>query len=424
LLARSRFWRSLLLLAPVVLAGCTASMIRIIPQPPGGGTTTVVVTAYKKDTIDPLGVEATVIAGGQRVTLPAGDITVSVANVPLGEADPHTQPLTVTASGFVTSFQELELSTVGQTTVTVELEAADLSLTGTMMGTITATGGTAPVSNATVQFRPDVPGGSEYVVEGATDEQGQYVIGGIPTGNVIVTVNAQGYLTDSAQAVVIEDTSPSGNPALDVSLVPTTTKVTVQGRVTDLITGAGVGGATVTIGSLTPVTTRDDGSFEVAEVPVGSQTASVTASDYDPRSVSFTAAPGMSDLAIELAPTSSQPPSGPATIIGMVIVRNRTDNSGVTVKGIRGWSDTGDVLDTKVTGPSGEYGLFVPPGDYRIQVTFEGVTDHKDVTLPGGGRTLTVEPFEIMPPAALRARSLRPRGTTGPVVGRRGGSRR
>jgi len=387
--------------------------------------TTVVVTAYQKDTTDPLEVEATVIAGGQRATLPAGDITVSVANVPLGEADPHTQPLTVTARGFITSFQQLQLNVVGQTTVTVELEAADLSLTGTVTGTITSGDGVAPVPNASVQFRPDVPGGSEYVVEGATDEQGQYAIGGIPTGNVIVTVNAQGYLSYSAQSVVIEDTGPSGNPPLNASLVPTTTKVTLQGRVTDLITGAGIGGATVTIGALTPVTARADGSFEVAEVPVGNQTASATAPDYDPRSVLFTAAPGMPDLVIQLAPTSSQPPPEPATISGTVTVRNRADSSGVTVKGIRGWSDTGDVLDTEVTGASGEYGLFVPPGEYRVQVSFEDVTfPPQDVTLPGGGRTLTGIDFDIEPPAALRARSPGPRRAAGPVVGRRGGARR
>jgi Carboxypeptidase regulatory-like domain len=166
--------------------------------------------------------------------------------------------------------------------------------------------------------------------------------------------------------------------------------------VVDLTARTPVKDATVTIDSLPSVTTRADGSFEVAEVPVGEQSIRVLASGYDPFSGLFTAAPDMADLQVEVAPTQSGPPPAPATIRGKVTVRNRANNAGVTVKGIR--TATEQTIDSVKTGASGEYGLWVPPGEYRVEASLEGVTVSRVVTLPGGGRTLTGIDFQITAP--------------------------
>ncbi len=392
--------RALLLAATVVLGGCSAGMVHIVPPPPGGQKVTVIVTVQQSATGQPLTVDGVVIVGGQRATLTAGTASVTVPNVPLGTASPPTQPLAVTAPGFVTSFQQLQLNTSGATAVTVPLDVADPSLTGTVGGTVTDSVAGSGVANATVQFRLNVTG-SDLIIEGATDTTGAYIVGGIPAGNVIATASAQGYLSQATPVVVIQDAGSGGNPALNFQLVPTTTKVTVTGRVIDLIARTPVAGATVTIASLTPVTTRADGSFEVADVPVGDETIAVDAQGYDHYSAVVAVTPGLPALQIELAPTQSGPPPGPTTISGNVVVTNHPDNSGVTVQGIL--EATNKAIDTTVTPASGDYGLWVPPGTYTIRVSIGTASLEKEhVVLPGGGAVLTHVNFQITAPAVTR----------------------
>jgi len=381
-----------------LLLGCSASDIRINPGSGGGSTGTVVVTVVRKDTAGPIGVEAVVIVGGERATIAAGDSIVRITNVPFGNVQPPnqpTQPLTVTARGFVTVLQQLTLNVTGETTVTVELEAADLDLTGTVEGETTNADSGNPIKNVTVKFRPDIPG-TAVLVAGATDTTGKYVVGGIPTGRTIASVSAQGFLPAEQRVVVIQDSSGVGNDPVDFELVATSSKATVKGRVIDLITRDPVAGASVEVGGRPPVLTPADGRFEVTEVPVGEQVIQVTVQEYDPLTRTITVLPSMADLQIELAPTEASPPAAPATISGTVTIRDQADNAGATVSAVSVRTD--QVIASTVTDADGFYGLFVPPGTYRIEVSFQGATISKTVTLGGAGRTLTGLDFQITPP--------------------------
>ena len=381
-----------------LLLGCSASDIRINPGSGGGSTGTVVVTVLRKDTAGPIGVEAVVIVGGERGTLAASEDSVLIPSVPFGDVqspNQPVQPLTVTARGFVTVLQQLTLNVTGETTVTVELEEADLDLTGTVEGEITNADSGNPIKNVTVKFQPDISG-TTVLVEGATDVDGRYIVGGISTGNVIASVSAQGFLPAEQKIVVIQDSSGVGNDPVDFQLVATSSKATVQGRVIDLITRDPVEGASVEVGGRPPVLTRADGSFEVTEVPVGEQVIQVTAQDYDPLARTITVLPSMADLQIEVAPTEASPPAVPATISGTVTIRNQADNAGATVSAVDVRTD--QVIASTVTDADGFYGLFVPPGTYRIEVSFQGATVSKTVTLGGAGRTLTGVDFQITPP--------------------------
>jgi hypothetical protein len=390
--------RALWLLSLCALVGCSASSIRINPPSDGASTGTVVVAVVRADTGEPIGVEAVVIVGGERGLLGAGDDSVTILDVPVPEVqapNQPTQPLTVTARGFVTFFEQLTLNASGQTNATVELEEADLDATGTVEGTVTNADDDTPIANVTVSFRPDISG-APVAVEGATDKNGEYIVGGVPVGRFVASATASGFLAAEQKSDAVQDSSGVGSDPVDFQLTATSSKATVKGRVVDLITYDPIKGASVELGGQPAVNTRADGSFEVTNVPVGQQVLSVTAADYIPISRTITVLANMAALRIELAPTESGPPRPPATISGTVTIRNRSSNAGATVEAIG--VQTSEVVASTLTDADGYYGLFVPPGNYQIKVSFEGATISKTVTLEGAGRELTGVDFQITPP--------------------------
>jgi hypothetical protein len=392
-LRRVRRYTALAWVLVPLLSGCSASMIHI--NPPDASTATVDVTIIRADTAEPIDVGATVVIGGETATLAAGDQTVRVSGVPFGSDDPPTQPLTVNAEDFVTYFTNLELSRGAVTQAEVQLDVADPTLTGTVTGKVTNEDDDTPIGNVILEFKPDIPGTPEGITC-ATDKAGQYTARGILTGATVVTATAVGFLGATEKLVVVQDSGGTGTPPLDLQLVPTSTKVNVSGRVIDLITRDPIKDASVDMGGVGPELTDANGRFQLLEVPVGDQTIHVTATDYDPYTDTVSVAPGMASLQVELAASQDRPPTWPSTISGTVTIRNNPDNAGATVKAIDGSS--GQVIDTTVTNAAGEYGLFVPPGTYRIEVSFEGVTISKSVTLGGAGRTRTGVDFQITAP--------------------------
>ncbi|MGQ9731033.1 MAG: carboxypeptidase regulatory-like domain-containing protein [Candidatus Zipacnadales bacterium] len=387
---RFGWWRGLGLGALLFLVGCSASDIRITPPQPGKGTLSLTVVDAR--TREALNVDVIVIIGGVRETLPAGETTLRITDIPLGEADPPVQPLTVTAEGYVTYFEQTELSKTATTSVEVELTQADPEISGTMTGTVTDSETGQPVVNAIISFTPNI-GGSPDPVKGGTDVNGKYIIGGVIIGATIARAVAAGYLAAEKTIVVVQDAGGSKNDPLDFELIPSSGKTVVRGKVVNLVTRDAIEGASVEIGGQGPAITNAKGRFELADVPVGEQTLRVFADGYDPINETITVLPGMADLQIELAAIEDRPPPAPATISGTVTILNRPNNAGAMVKGID--VITEKIIDSDVTDEAGAYGLFVPPGKYRIVVTYEGTTISKIVTLPGGGRTLMNVDFQI-----------------------------
>jgi hypothetical protein len=91
----------------------------------------------------------------------------------------------------------------------------------------------------------------------------------------------------------------------------------------------------------------------------------------------------MSDVTLELFEAAGDPPAGPFTITGSVTLTGAPDNSGAIVRALS--LDTGSVVDEDETDASGEFGLFVPPGRYDVQVLFGERQISREVTVPGGG---------------------------------------
>lgn len=369
-------WLTALLLPLLAAWGCGGLPSEGEQQTAGS----VVVLVVEAGTNAQIQVPVTVIVGGVRGVLNVGDQQVVLRNVPVGTGTPPTQPMTVTARGYVTLVQQVQLNVTTATWVQAELTPADTATTGTIAGTVTEEGSGGPIANAFVQFTP--PGAAEPMVGGYTDAQGAFIIGGIPAGNRDVTVQAAGYLPFTTSRRIVADDA-GGNADLNVTLVSGSTKITVIGTVVDVLTHRPIAGATVTIGDSEPVISDANGRFRVENVHVGDQTVRAEASGYDPYEATLTVLPGLGEITIEMFESAQEPPGGPYTIGGTVVLSGAPDNAGATVRAVS--LATSAVMDEEVTGATGRYGLFVPPGRYEVIVSFAGRRLSQEVTVPPGG---------------------------------------
>ncbi len=364
------------------LGGCGSVSVQQEPEEPT--TTTVVVECVIAGTEEFIEVPADVVVGGIRGQTNLEDNWVILENVPLGSQDPPQQPLTVTAPGYRTESQMVTLNKFSYTAVSVAMTPVDTETTGTVSGTVTDADAGQPIVNALVSFLP--PGGSpSEAVKGSTDTEGFYVIGGIPAGPVRSTCQAVGYLEASTDIWVTADAVGSNDP-VDFALVGGEATVTVSGQVLDTRTEAPIAGALVQIGDQPPVVTGSDGAFSIPYVPIGEQPVQASATGYDDYYTIINVVPGIDNLIILLNEYSPQPPGPPYTIAGRVTLLGAPDNSGATVTATD--IDSGQMRDDDVTDADGYYYLFVPPGYYRIEVTYGTHSIRREVELLGGGRVL------------------------------------
>jgi hypothetical protein len=338
---------------------------------------------------------ATVICGGVRGQFngPSGHELI-LRNIPFGSLTPPQQPLTVTAPGYRTVSRQVTLEKEVATFVDVSMEKVDLSLTGTVSGVVKATTG-EPLVNALVTFSW-LEGSSTEQVQGFTDRDGKFIIGGINAGEVTAEAVASGYLPQE-QSVTITADSVGTNADLSFGLLSGETKVTVKGVVLDLRTEEPLAGATVTVDSEPSVTSGSDGRFSVPGVLVGDKPIAVRLSGYDDYDDTITVLPGMSDVKVVLSRTSTNPPGVPYTIAGTVTLRGRPDNSGAVVSAYD--LDRGMEMASYTTAADGRYYLFVPAGRYEITATVGSRSISRTLEYGGSGRivdgidfTLTITP--------------------------------
>lgn len=388
-----QWWLSLTCVCLLAAAGALLPGCGGLPPENGNqeGAGAVVVLVVEQGTGNPLPVPATVIVGGVRGVLNPTDQQLVLRDVPAGTGTPPTQPLTVTAPGYVTHAEPVLINVTTATWVQVELVRADTSVTGTIAGVVRALGTGAGVANAFLQFTPEGQPDAEPVA-GFTDNEGRFIIGGIPMGANQLVVHAAGYLEHTERVIIIADDDGT-TPDLEVTLIGGDTQVEVRGQVLDVLTRLPIEGATVTIGDLPPAVTGSDGRFAIPGVLVGDHQFEVTHPDYDPYRVTITVMPGMTNLVVELFERAQQPPPGPYTITGTVVITGAADNSGALVTA----TPIGQTapMATYTTGPSGEYGLFVPPGRYQVTVSYQGRQISREVTVPLGGVVVTGINFAI-----------------------------
>jgi hypothetical protein len=348
----------------------------------------VVVMVTEAETDAPLQVPATVIVGGVRGVLTPSDEHLVLRNVPIGSATPPSQPLTVSARGYVTHTQQVQMSVTAATWVQITVRRADPATTGTVEGTVVRADDGAGIRNAFLRFsrldaaQDELDDGADDTVGGYTDSEGRFVIGGIPKGQRLLAATAAGFLPFEDLITIIAD-ADGENAELDIQLISGDTTVNVSGIAVEVLTRLPIENVSVSIAELAPVVTGANGRFTIEEVPVGEQTLVATAEGFDDFSRTIEILPGMDRVTIEMFERADEPPAGPYTIGGSVTLGGAPDNAGATVSAVLIGTD--EVLASTTTGPSGDYGLFLPPGRYQVTVRFEDRSLSREVTVPGGG---------------------------------------
>jgi len=315
-------------------------------------------------------------------------------NIPFGDEDPPRQPMTVTAPGYKTIAQQVELRADIATFIDLTMEKVDLTQTGTVGGVVRDTAG-QPIVNALVGFLPE-GGAAADALEGFTDAQGQFLIGGIPIGPVTVEAVAAGFLPDSV-GITVQPDEGGTNDDLSFSLLSGQTAVTVRGVVKDLRLESPLSGAEVSVADRDPVVTGADGRFEFGNVLVGLRPIRITLSGYDQYDDEINVLPGMGDVVALMSRASGEPPTVPYTVAGTVTILGSADNSGATVTAYD--IDRGMQMASYTTAADGRYYLFVPAGRYEITATVGVKSISRDLDYAGGGRvvdgidfTLSVSP--------------------------------
>jgi hypothetical protein len=379
------------LLAPL-LSGCGG-----LPATGGAASTTsgtVVVTIGPSGTQNPLDVAAVVICGGIRAVYAAGDPWVMLKGVPFGTLTPPRQPLSVTATGYRTYSQTLEMNVSTATYVDCPMEKVSLSDTGTVSGQVTDLQTGKPIAAASVQFLQE-SAGNAVTVEGFTDTSGNYIIGGIPVGTNHVLVQAINYIQSATDIVVGQDSGGGSNAPFNAQLIAGAARVEVHGTVVDLATQQPIVGASVKLADQS-TTTNSAGAFKFTDMPVGPADLVVTAAGYDEYAQTLSLLPAMGALRIEMTVASPNPPPPPHNLTGTVTVHNRPDNSGALVSAYN--LRAGIVMAAYTTGADGVYYLLVPPGDYEIRVDYGPIHLVRALTVPGGGRIVTGIDFTLTAP--------------------------
>lgn len=289
---------------------------------------------------------------------------------------------------------ERVLTVDDETSLTVD--QIELQRSGTVGGVVTDADPEydLALANATVSVTID---DEIYVTD--TDDEGTYELD-VPVGSGDVLVKQDGYETHE-------------NTTLDVSFAEHTThdielaalNGTISGNVTDAYTSDPLEGATVTLRSgddtdetIATRTSGPDGGFEIADVPRGEHTLSISLEDYEELSTDLEIVPD------EDRTENTTVTGKPGTINGTV-----TDDAGNELENVSviAEDETGDDVTT-TTDTNGTYEIAVPRGVHELSITKqaysedtssievqpnETVTD-QDVTLTQDTVYLAVESVE------------------------------
>jgi hypothetical protein len=213
---------------------------------------------------------ATVTLVGTTISATTGfDGTYELNEVPTG-----SQSVRATADGYSPSQVPVDVVAGLVQTRDLLLRPLTSTITGIVLDSVTR----MPIAGAFVEAKGTGGGVT-------TGGDGSYTLINVPIGFETVEASATDHESSSATVTVT-----AGFTAVqDFFLTPTIGSI--NGSVRNASNNQPIAGATVTAGGMT-TTTDGGGNYTLNNVPTGSQSVSVTATDFNPNSVSVTVPPG------------------------------------------------------------------------------------------------------------------------------------
>ncbi|MEI2325688.1 carboxypeptidase regulatory-like domain-containing protein [Priestia megaterium] len=298
---------------------------------------------------------------------------------------PGAYTLRVSAEGF-TLYTEQVIVTAGDTTL-VSIPLTPKVNVGAIVGIVTNSETNQPIQGARVV----VLNGENVVAVGYTDEQGNFIITGIPVGTYIILATAPGFNSES-KSVIVEAGETIPVPPFNLTAISNAGSIT--GRVIDQRTGKPIQGATVFVLKGKDVVavgyTDEQGNFIITGVPAGTYIILATAPGFNSESKSVIVEAGE---IVPVPPFNLTAISNAGSITGRVIdQRTGKPIQGATVFVLKG-------KDVVAVGYTDEQGNFiitrVPAGTYTILATANGFKSESKSVIVEAGEIVPVPPFNL-----------------------------
>ncbi len=302
---------------------------------------------------------------GATVGYSGGSVTTDGSgNYTLSNVAPGTYTVTASAAGHTSRSSMVSVTSGNTTTLNFQLTP---NVPGAITGQVTDSSTGVAIVGATVSYS----GGST-----TTDSSGNYTLNNVAPGTYTVTASATGYTSLSSTVSVTSGITATVN--FQLNPLPTNVPGTIKGRVTNISTGGGVSGATVSF-SGGSTTSDSSGNYTFSGVTPG--TYSVTASHTGFFPVTHAAVLG-SGATVTL---------NFAMATGGKIAGTVTNSSGAAISGAA-VTLTGGSINTTVnttTNSSGAYNSnWMPVGSYTVTVSASGhATQSKTATANTGATT-------------------------------------
>ena len=295
---------------------------------------------------------------GATISYPgASTQTDSTGSYTLTKAPLGSYQLTAAAAGYTGQSQAVTVTPAS--TITAGFTLAPLA--GSVSGVVTDAASRALLAGATVSYS-----GGQIT----TDSSGVYTLPGVTEGTYDVTSSASGYAPQTISVTVGPGQAASQNFALAPVGVGT-----VQGKVTDAVTGSPVAGATVSyVGGTT--TSDSGGMYTLASLPDGNTTVTATRTGYTDQSAVVVITTGSTtNQDFALAPL-------PGSIKGVVtdsVTGAKIAGAAVSYSGGAATTDSG-----------GAYTLAgVTEGSYAVSVSAAGYNAQSPQVSVGPGANVT-----------------------------------
>lgn len=248
----------------------------------------------------------------------------------------------------------------------------------TLSGSIVDAFDQSPLTGVIVEVY--VSGTDTLVRRVLTDENGNYLIEGLPQG----TFDVKAQLQDYAISVNTVFLSPGDSEVLNIALVPF--PATVQGTIRDAVTLAPISGSLVkvvipntdiTVGS---IITSSDGTYSIGNLPQGSYNVVISANGYATEVIPVLLVPnGTETVNADLDPN-------PSTITGTVL--NGQSATGIQGALVRVFNSDGVFITSILTDENGFYAISgLAAGQYTVIASADGFADGINIVTLSPGET-------------------------------------